>query len=149
MLKKLLTALFIDKSLKDDIAFLKTVPLFKGLNDRSLSKIAIIIYKKTYQEGESVYEPSQEANLLYIVRSGEINIDCHGQKSSMEEGSFFGELSLIELKKHEGNAKAVKDSHLYLIYRVKFDDLIESNAHIGLKIIKNLAKILALRIQCV
>ena len=145
MFKKLFTVLFIDENLKEDIAFLKTVPLFKGLSERAFSKIVTIIYKKTYQENENVYEPAQEANVLYIVRSGLVNIEHRGAKDALEEGGFFGELSLIDLKKHEGKAVAAKESKLYLIYRVKFDDLVESNAYIGLKIMKNLSKILALR----
>jgi signal-transduction protein with cAMP-binding, CBS, and nucleotidyltransferase domain len=149
LFNKIVNALFIDKALKEDISFLKTVPLFKGLSDRSLSKIATIIYKKTYHEGENIYAPAQEANLLYIVKSGVVNIECRGTKSVLGEGSFFGELSLIEFRNHEGIAKASKDSLLYLVYRVKFDDLVESDAHIGLRIMKNLSRILALRIQCV
>ncbi|MCL2388875.1 MAG: cyclic nucleotide-binding domain-containing protein [Elusimicrobia bacterium] len=149
MLKKLLTALFMDKNLKDDISFLKTISLFDGLSERSLSKIAAIIYKKTYTKGESVYAPSQEANLLYIVRSGEINIECANSQKSALEGGFFGEVSLIsESQKHEGKATAAKDSQLYLIYRVKFDDLIESDPRLGLKVIKNLLKTFASRVVC-
>ncbi|MCL2144609.1 MAG: cyclic nucleotide-binding domain-containing protein [Endomicrobia bacterium] len=147
-IKKLLNYIFIDDVLKADIEFLKGVSIFSHLPDRSLSKIALIIFKKNYMAGEQIYKQRHEADVLYIVRSGEVLVKSSKIEQNIGEGGFFGEISLIENRRHDSAASAVKDSELYLIYRVKFDDMAESNAKAGLRIMKNLSAILEARLRC-
>jgi CRP-like cAMP-binding protein len=66
----------------------------------------------------------------------------------VEKEGFFGEMSLFENAKHTFLATASKDSELYLIYRAKFEDMIESNSKTGLIIIKNLASMFAAKLKC-
>jgi CRP-like cAMP-binding protein len=147
-MKRLLNYLFIDDVLKADIEFFKGVSIFSHLSDRSLAKVSLIVFKKNYLAGEQIYKHGQEANVLYIVRRGEVLIKSRVSSKNVEEGDFFGEISLIGNKKHDSAASAVKDSELYLIYRVKFDDMVDSNAKVGLRIMKNLSAILETRLKC-
>ncbi|MCL2335363.1 MAG: cyclic nucleotide-binding domain-containing protein [Endomicrobia bacterium] len=148
MIKKLLKFLIIDDALKADIAFLKRVALFQGISDKALSKIALLVFKKTYLAGEQIYKDKQEASVVYIVKEGQVKLSNESLEKTVESGGFFGEISLIENKKHDSTAVAVKDSELYLIYRVKFDDMAESDATAGLRIMKNLSTIFAARLKC-
>lgn len=147
-IKKLLNYIFIDDTLKSDIVFLKQIAIFSHLSDRSLAKIALIVFKKEYMAGEQIYKNHQEANVLYIVKQGEILIKNQRMEKTVEAGDFFGEISLLENKRHDSVASALKDSELYLIYRIKFDDMVDSNAKVGLRIMKNLSSILETRLKC-
>ncbi len=147
MIKKLLKFLIIDESLKADIAFLKRVALFQGLSDRNLAKIALIVFKKNYAAGEQVYREKQEANVVYLVKDGQIKINNADNEKLVENDEFFGEISLIENRRHDSSATALKNSELYLIYRVKFDDMVESDLKMGLRIMKNLSAIFAARLK--
>jgi CRP/FNR family transcriptional regulator len=148
MIKKMFKFLFIDDVLKADIVFLKKIILFDGLTKRSLAKVALIVFKKTYLAGEKIYEIGHEADVVYIVKSGQIKLT--GKKSSkvVESEDFFGEISLVENNKHDHSAVALKESELFLIYRAKFDDMIEFDNKVGFIIIKNLATIFAVRLKC-
>jgi CRP-like cAMP-binding protein len=148
MLKKILRFFFIDYVLREDIAFLKKIPLFRELSDRSLAKLALIIFKRNYLAGEKIYEINNEANVLYLVKSGQINLSRGNTNKFVEKEGFFGEMSLLENTKHTFLATASKDSELYLIYRAKFEDMIESNGKTGLIIIKNLASLFAAKLKC-
>jgi CRP-like cAMP-binding protein len=148
MLKKILKFFFIDDVLKEDITFLKGIPLFRRLSDRSLAKVALIIFKKGYLTGEKIYENNNGANVLYIVKSGQINLSYGDMSKTIEEKGFFGEISLIENSKYVGSATVLKDSELYLIYRAKFEDMVESNTKIGLIIMTNLVSIFATKLEC-
>jgi cAMP-binding proteins - catabolite gene activator and regulatory subunit of cAMP-dependent protein kinases len=148
VVKKFLKHIFIDDSLKEDISFLKKVSVFNGLSDRSLSKIALIVFRKTYVAGEAIYKEQHEANVLYIIKSGQVKIQNGKTEKTVEEEDFFGEIALIENRKHDSSSFAVKNSELYLIYRVKFDDMVDSNAKVGLRIMKNLASIFETRLRC-
>ena len=148
MFKKFLKFLFIDEALKDDVLFLKRVALFQGLSDRALSKIALIVFKKKYVPGESIYKEKQEANVVYLIKDGLVKIFNSSNEKTVEKDDFFGEISLVENKRHDSSAVAVKESEIYLIYRVKFDDMVDSDVKVGLRIMKNLAVIFSTRLKC-
>jgi CRP-like cAMP-binding protein len=146
MLKKLLYFLFVDDALKKDIIFLKKIPLFVGLSGKSLAKIALLVFKKTYIQDEKIYEENKEANVLYIIKNGQVRLTEKNLSKVLETGDFFGEISLIENCRHKHDSSALKYSELYLIYRAKIADLFESDNKIGLTVMRNLATILAKKI---
>ncbi|MDR0723851.1 MAG: cyclic nucleotide-binding domain-containing protein [Endomicrobium sp.] len=143
MLKNLLYFLFVDNTLKQDIVFLKKISLFSGLSKKSLAKITLLIFKKKYVKYEKIYEENKEANVLYILKDGQVRLTEQNSSKVLGSGDFFGEISLVENCTHKHDASALKDSYLYLIYRAKLVDLFESDNKIGLEIMKNLASILA------
>jgi CRP/FNR family transcriptional regulator len=149
MIKKLLSFLFVDANLKADADFLKKVALFSGLSDKALRNIALILFKKTYAAGEHIYKEKQEAEVLYLVKDGEVKISGSGNEKTIEQGGFFGEIALFKDRKHDSSAVAAKNCELYLVYRVKFDDMVEGDAKMGLKIMKNLSAIFSVRLKCV
>lgn len=147
MIRKLFKFLLIDDELKNDITFLKRVALFQGLSDKDLSKIALIIFKKNYIAGEKIFEQKQEANVVYIIRDGQVKLSNESGEKTLSSDDFFGEISLIDNRRHDYSATALKNSHLYLIYRVKLDDMVDSDAKVGLRIMKNLSTIFAARLS--
>jgi CRP-like cAMP-binding protein len=147
MIKELLKSLFIDDVLKRDIIFLKKVGLLQGLSDRSLAKIALIVFKKTYLAGEKIYENHHEAKVVYIIKKGQVKLTGEDLSRVVESKDFFGEISLIESRNHNSDATALKESQLYLVYRAKFEDIIESDSKIGLIIMRNLASLFATRLK--
>ncbi|MDR1940998.1 MAG: cyclic nucleotide-binding domain-containing protein [Endomicrobium sp.] len=148
MIKKIFKYLFIDDALKADVTFLKRVSLFQGLSDKTLAKIALLLFKKTYVAGEEIYKEKQEANVLYIIKEGEVKINNSSNQKIVETDDFFGEISLIDNRKHDSSAVALQHCEIYLIYRVKFDDMVDSDVKAGLKIMKNLSSIFAARLKC-
>ncbi|MDR0820411.1 MAG: cyclic nucleotide-binding domain-containing protein [Endomicrobium sp.] len=147
MIKKLLKFLFTDNILKKDIDFLKKIVLFRDISERCLAKLALIVFKKTYLAGEKIYEIYHEANVVYIIKSGQVKLSAVSGGKIVEAENFFGEISLIGNRKHNCSAVALKDSELYLIYRSKFDDMSSSNNKAGLIVMRNLASIFAKRLK--
>jgi CRP-like cAMP-binding protein len=148
MIKKFFNFFFIDNVLEKEVSFLKTIPLFHGLSKRSLTKIALVVFKRIYLAEEKIFENNSEDNVVYIVKSGQVKLSCGVVSKLVELGDFFGETSLIENNKRTCSAEAVKDSELYLVYCAKLEDMFESNTKIGLIIMKNLASIFASRLKC-
>jgi CRP-like cAMP-binding protein len=148
MLKKFLRFLFIDDVLKEDVAFLKEIPLFKGLPNRLLAKVALVVLKRKYLAGEKIYENNNDANVVYLVKSGQVDVSCGDVNRIVEKKGFFGEISLIENSKYTDSATILKDGELYLIYHAKFEDIIEFDNKMGLIIMTNLASILATKAKC-
>jgi CRP-like cAMP-binding protein len=145
--------LFIDKEFEEKVKFLKTIPIFDGLSNSSIGKLLTITYTKTYKPQELIFEEGKPGVALFIIKSGEVAIFKHGAMfgekliTTLSEGNFFGEMALLEEKPRSASAKAVKETTLFLIYKVKFDTFIEKNPREGLKIVYNLAKILSNRLR--
>jgi CRP-like cAMP-binding protein len=152
-MKNILKKIFIDKDFEEKINFLKTIPLFKNLSKKSLGKLLNIIYTKTYNSEELIFEEGKPGVALFILKSGEISIFKKGplgiekKIATLTEGTFFGEMALLEELPRSASAKATKETILYLIYKVKFDWFIEKHPREGLKIVYNLAKILSNRLR--
>ena len=143
MLNNLLKKIFIDDKLKNDVDFLSGVKLFSGVSRHSLAKIALITFKKKYVKGETIYDENNPADVFYIIKEGEVKLAASIGHKNITAGGFFGETALINGAKRDASAVALTNSQLYLIYRVKFDDMVENDSHAGLKIMRNLVNALA------
>ncbi len=145
--------ILMDKEFEEKVNFLKSISLFKDLSRNSLGKLLQIIYTKTYKPKELIFEEGKPGVALFIIRTGEVSIFKKGTLgvekniTTLTEGNFFGEMSLIEELPRSASAKTNKESILFLIYKVKFDWFIEKNPREGLKIIYNLAAILSSRLR--
>jgi signal-transduction protein with cAMP-binding, CBS, and nucleotidyltransferase domain len=89
MIKEIFSFFFIDSVLKKEISFLKTIPLFHGLSNRSLAKIALVVFKRTYLAAEKIHENNSEENVVYIVKSGQVKLSCGVTSKVVELGGFF------------------------------------------------------------
>lgn len=143
-----LKSIFIDKEFNQKIAFFKQVALFNGLNDRTLGQVMNIVYQKKYSADEIVFSEGDIGKALFIVKSGEVAISKSEKiLARLHTGNFFGEMALLEETVRSATAKTTKESEICMIYKVKFDGLIEDNPRAGVKIIRNLAKILSSRLR--
>ena len=143
-----ISKLIFDGAFRSDIQFLKKVALFEGISDRALGKIVSITHSKKYPAGETVFSEGQEGKLLYIVKAGEVAV-VKGEKtiSTLVAGDFFGEMALLEEIPRTATVVVSKDSELLLIYKVKFDELLENYPSAGVKVIRNLAAMLSARVR--
>jgi CRP/FNR family transcriptional regulator, cyclic AMP receptor protein len=147
-IKSIFKRLVIDDEFKQKLTFLKGVSIFSDLNTRSLAEVYSIAYEKTYAKGEAVFEEGDVARALYIVKSGKISI-LKKEKvlANLEPGEFFGEMALLEEIPRTAKAVAVENSTLLLIYKVKFDGLLDDNPSVGVRVIRSLARILSSRLR--
>ncbi|MBN1622389.1 MAG: cyclic nucleotide-binding domain-containing protein [Endomicrobiales bacterium] len=147
-INSLLKKLVIDDEFKEKINFIRNVSLFSGLSRKALSMVLGISYERNYSINEVIFEEGKVGKALYIVKSGEVAI-LKGEKklATLNEGDFLGEMALLEEVPRSAKAIAFSDCKLILIYKVKFDGLLESDPSVGVKVLKNLSKILCTRLR--
>jgi hypothetical protein len=51
--------------------------------------LALIVFKKTYLAGEKNYEIYLEANVVYIIKSGNVRMSGSCDGKILEAGNFF------------------------------------------------------------
>lgn len=133
-------------------AVLKQIPVFHKLSDRQIHDIEKFCHKRRYKQGETVFKRLAPGEGMFIILSGTIEIftEDNNKKNTLailNNGEFFGELSLLDSDTRSATAMATEDSDLLAFLRPDLQSLSKRNPQTGNKILFNLAKIMAVRLR--
>jgi CRP-like cAMP-binding protein len=134
------------------IPVLRTLPLFERLTFRDLKKIELIVHERTFIPNEVVFYERQPGTGMYIIKKGLIKLTKTINEENitiaeLEEGEFFGEMSLLEDYPRSAQATAVVKTETLGIFRPDLFDLIERNPRLGSNILLKLSQRLASRLR--
>jgi cAMP-dependent protein kinase regulator len=112
-----------DNETKD---LLKTVPLFKTLDDAFLTQIAYSLSPTTYQDGDVIYTKGEMNVSFCIVRTGmakatDVEIgDAKYEEVIFKAGESFGALAIMNNEPAQGNVVAVGETTVLSVNRDVF-----------------------------
>lgn len=135
------------------IDVLKNNVLFHSLSARELRYLARFVYERTYQAGEYIFKQGDRGFGMYILVRGRIAIKTHSPDSevlhtTLEPGSFFGELSLIESENlRTASADATERAVIISFFKPDLIDIVERKPEMAVKILLQLAKVLGRRLS--
>ncbi|NOZ25033.1 MAG: cyclic nucleotide-binding domain-containing protein [Nitrospirae bacterium] len=131
-----------------DIADLKKQILLKELDEEELRMIMEKIAVESYPKGKLIFKEGEPTKGIYLVKNGKVEISKttpDGWKQTLailNEGHFFGELSVIEDKKvHGANVTAIENTELFLLGTEVFKSLEHSHPQVMYKIVKAIARV--------
>ena len=110
-----------------DVSLFSGIEFFDFLKDDDRCELANVVDAIKLTAGETLFHTGDPGEALFVVRSGSIELyikDTAGQKIVLtiaEEGSLFGELSLLDSGPRTATAIALNDSELLVLDR---DDLL-------------------------
>jgi CRP/FNR family transcriptional regulator len=131
------------------IKMLKQQVLLEGIDNTGLNKISKIIKKISFREGEQLFKEGDDTRGLYLIHSGKIEISKatpDGWRQTLAvltSGNFFGELSILEKRRHEASAVAVEDTEILLITKEDFERLMKEDIALACDIIKKIALVMS------
>lgn len=136
---------------KDQLAVLKRVTIFSGIDDKKLGRIyskCDIIRKKS---GDIIVEEETDATEIFILLKGRVRIALNIKKDPIEivelgPGSCMGEASVIGIQKHCASAILVEDSELLVLSRKVLMDIYAKDKELFCLLILNIARELARRL---
>lgn len=132
------------------INLLRALPIFEGLGDGELRKIARLFIQKLYRPGERIFRKGDSGSEAYVVMRGQIDICLEdGAKpiAVIGNGQIFGELAFLDGAARGAMATAAQPSILLVIQRSAFYDLVQREPHLGMVIMRNVALILSERLR--
>src|SRR5215470_10411263 len=106
--------------------FLHTVPMFQGLNERQLNRLAKRFKERSYAKGETIVNQGTLGIGLFIVESGHVEAireQSDGSKSVVNEigpTQFFGELSLLDDAPRTASVIATEDTKCIVLTQLDF-----------------------------
>jgi CRP/FNR family cyclic AMP-dependent transcriptional regulator len=76
---------------------LKRIPLFEGVSDEELAKIATFAQEVTVEDGRELVREGDFSYEFMAIEEGEAEVTRHGDHvADLGPGDFFGEMGLLE-----------------------------------------------------
>jgi len=137
---------------KSDIQLLENIPVFKGLSRFDLNKVTKMLHLRSYKEGEYIFRENEPGESMYIIKQGDVCITKNKDSqeillSSLTEGSFFGEVSLVDEDTRSANAIAKTDTELLGFFRADLMNLIDRNPRLACFILYQLSTVIGKRLR--
>ncbi|MBV5262239.1 cyclic nucleotide-binding domain-containing protein [Synechococcus moorigangaii CMS01] len=97
---------------------------------------------RDFAAGTVIFEAGTVGDYLYIIQTGEVNIQFQGQPLSvLGEGEALGEMAVIDPgSPRSATAIAKTDCRLVVIDQKRFSFLIQQNPYFAIEIMKTLAE---------
>ena len=135
--------------MKKQVAVLRKVSLFSGLDDQTIEQLASISEIRDYPSGHQVYAEGEADAALFVIVKGKIRIDKRvdaEQRQTLQqirEGEILGAISFVLGGEHSVSAQTIEDAELLVIRRTEFDRLASRNPTVAYRIMLRLAGQLA------
>lgn len=128
------------------IRFLRTVPMFKGLDDRQLNRLAKRFNERSYATTETIVSQGALGIGLFIMVTGRAQAVYErpdGEKVVVNEfgpTDFFGELSLLDEAPRTASVIAVEPTTCLVLTRLDFLSALREDPEIPIAILMVMAR---------
>jgi CRP/FNR family cyclic AMP-dependent transcriptional regulator len=137
------------------ISFLRSVPIFGGLEGRSLKRIIAMMKEQTWKNGEILFSEGEPGRDFYLLVEGEVEIlrtsgEAGGRRVPivrLEPGETFGEMALVELQSRSATVVARKPSRTYSLNLVNLYNLYLEDNYAYVIVLQNMCRNLSRRLR--
>jgi CRP/FNR family transcriptional regulator, cyclic AMP receptor protein len=129
---------------KPSTELLRNVRLFSDLDERDLQSLSEEFNERRFSTGEKIALEGEGGLMFFVVESGELNIEVHGEAvSTIGPGSSFGEIALIDRRPRTATVIAASDVKAYGLPVFVFRPFVEARPQVAWKLLEAMADRLA------
>jgi CRP-like cAMP-binding protein len=124
---------------------LKKVPLFASLPDQELAAFAELVRERSYPRGSVILFEDDQGDSLYLLAAGQVKVVLIGEDgreiilSVLREGSFFGEMALLDDQPRSAHVIAMEDASLLVLRREDFQAQLKHSPGVAVALLRELA----------
>ncbi len=119
---------------------LAKVPLFAGLEQRDLARIADSFKERNYAAGDTIAAEGQGGAGFFVIADGTAKVTIRGDaRGTLGPGDYFGEIALIDEGARTATVTAESDLRTYAMTFWEFRPIVETDARIAWKLVQALA----------
>jgi CRP-like cAMP-binding protein len=123
------------------VEHLRALPLFAGLSDEAIAKVADVATEFDAPAGRVLAEVGQLGSGMFIVDDGEVSVELpSGGEAVLGHGEFFGEMSLLTDEPHSARVRARTDVRCIALSRRDFSALLDEEPRVAVAMLPVLAR---------
>jgi CRP-like cAMP-binding protein len=120
---------------------LRRVPLFAGLSDRDLERLAQSFKETRFSAGDTIAAEGKSGIGFFVIGDGEVTYSVGGAEAGKGgPGDYFGEIALIDDGARSATVTAATNVTAYGLTSWEFRPLVEMNASIAWELLQAMAK---------
>jgi CRP/FNR family transcriptional regulator len=126
---------------KELISTLRTVPLFAGLSDRDLKRLANSLSDRTFPAGHEIVVEGKEGVGFFVIESGEVSVSRGGEHiRNLGPGDYFGEMAVIDQGPRSASVVADSDVRCRGMTAWSFRPFVESHGEVAWPLLEAIVK---------
>jgi CRP/FNR family cyclic AMP-dependent transcriptional regulator len=116
------------------------IPLFANLSSRQLRKVLKSANEDRYEEGDVIVTEGGRTQTLFVILEGTAKVVRNGGiVARRSAGEFFGEISMIDLRRRMASVIAETPMRCLVLYHEDFRKLVTSDPQVAWSLIQTLA----------
>jgi CRP-like cAMP-binding protein len=124
----------------DLLARLRAIPIFAGLPDDALERVAAVVDELEFPAGHVLIQPHEPGSGMFVLEDGTVTVELRGRTLELGPGEFVGELSLlVPGATRSGRVRAVTALRCLAVGRRELEELLESEPGLALAMLRALA----------
>lgn len=120
---------------------LRGVPLFAGLEDDELERIASEFRERSFGEGDRIAIEGAEGLTFFVIEEGEVSVVAQGTEvARLGPGDHFGEIALVDKRPRTATVTALGPVRAHMLPIWSFRPIVEASPELGWKLLESLAR---------
>jgi CRP/FNR family transcriptional regulator, cyclic AMP receptor protein len=138
---------------EQEVALLEQVPIFKGLAQVHLRRVAAIGKVEEHPLGHTIFKEGDAGETFYIVLNGAVRISRMvpgmGEEALgiVKGGNYFGEMSLLDDAPRSAHAVVHERCRLFVIAKHELEDLLFVDRELAYELLWNFVRTLSRRLR--
>ncbi len=130
------------------IQAIRKIPIFKGLSPTQIQSLLSLCLPRTFNPGEIVCPGNTPSEEMFILLSGELAVvTADGLRvANIEPVTTVGEMGLITRQPRSATVEASQPSHVLIIRRALFEQMLREDPELQIKVYRNIIEILGTKI---
>lgn len=134
-------------------SFLRSAPVFGGLEGRSLESVRSMLKPLVAPAGTVLFSDGELGRTMYLLARGEVEV--RGRSGGgrpvpivrLGPGECFGEMALVELQPRSATVIATKPSVLYSLNNLDLYRLFQNDNYAYVIVLQNICRLLSRRLR--
>lgn len=112
-------------------AMVARVPLFAGLGAAAIAQLASMLTARKVPGGTEIVVKGDEADGMYFIVSGRVEVELPGTPVRLGEGDFFGEIAMVNRARRTATVRALQPTELLKLSERDFRVFMDRNPNIA------------------
>ena len=123
-------------------------PLFTNIPNSQIYTLVNTMHIRQFAMGETIFKQGDQGAGALLIINGHVNVFTKETAlASLKAGDFFGEIALAQTDQRTADATAIENTELVFFLKQDAEEWIAKEPKHGAQFLKNLATVLARRLQ--